>query len=395
MGLTATKAKNLVFPGRYGAGGGLYLNVSRTGTKSWVQRIVVDGQRKDIGLGGYPNVSLVQARQWTAENRSRVADGKAPMSARERTASTKPAAPKLSTATFEQMARAFHGENTGSRWVCGKNIRNWLQRAEKYLFPSFGDMPIDQITGGDLLDVIVPVQNAKPETGMRLRVICRQVFARAQARGLIGANPAGEAISGGLPPVRKTRTHMAAVHYSDVPGLLQKIDAGPAYLGTKLALRFMALTAARGSEVRNAKWSEVSGNDALWTVPAERMKTGVEHRVPLSRQAVDVLEQARQLSWDSEYIFPSYTGRPLSDNSFGKAFRDLQLGAVPHGLRSSFRNWASEQSGASWETIELSLSHKVGGPVAQAYFRSDLLDQRRPLLQAWGDYVTGSRDLNG
>ena len=168
---------------------------------------------------------------------------------------------------------------------------------------------------------------------------------------------------------------------------LGKVDASDAYLGTKLAFRFMVLTAVRGAEARGALWSEIEG--ATWTIPADRMKMGRAHVVPLSQQAMDVLATAKALADGSKCVFPGKTlpARPLSDNTFGKMARDLGLGCNPHGFRSSFRDWTAECSSASWAAVELSLAHSVGSSVEKAYFRSNLLEQRRELMEAWGSYI--------
>ena len=386
--LSATKVKSLKEAGRYGDGDGLYLVVSPNGSRSWVQRIVAGGQRRDVGLGGYPDVALAKAREWASDNRQRVAEGRMPLSAKDRrNAATKARSPKAQKPTFQQEAMAFHAENSGARWTNPKNVKAWLQRAEKYLFPAFGDKPIDTVTGADLLDVLAPLQTTKPETAMRLRVISRQVFARAQARGLLSSNPAGEGINGGLPP-RPPATPMVALHYSQVTDALAVVAASDAYLGTRLAFWFMVLTATRGVEARGATWAEVDLLGKTWSIPATRMKMARAHVVPLSQQAVAVLEEAKGLAGDSPYVFPgAHKGQHLSDNTFGKMARDLGLGCNPHGMRSSFRDWSAECSSASWAAVELSLAHHVGSSVERAYFRSNLLEQRRELMQQWADYL--------
>lgn len=382
--LSATKARTLKDAGRYTDGGGLYLNIARGGSKSWVQRVIVDGKRRDLGLGSYPTVTLARARELTLDNKRRVSEGKAPLSSRKRATSRRARAGKP---TFETLAREYHEANAGTRWTHPKNVKAWIQRAERYLFPVIGDTPIDKIESVDILNILVPLQTTKPEIAVRLRVILRQVFSWAQARGLIRLNPAA-AIAGGLPP-RPRAGNMKALHYADVAAALDAVDASNSYMGTKLAFRFMVLTATRGAETRGAGWSEIDLDAVLWTIPADRMKMSRAHVVPLSRQALAILEDARALSGDSDYVFPSVTNpdKALSDNTFSKVARDLELGCNPHGMRSSFRDWTAEQSSASWAAVELSLAHSVGSSVERAYFRSDLIDQRRVLMQAWADFL--------
>ena len=385
--LSATKVRSLKAPGRYTDGAGLYLNIAKGGSKSWVQRIIVDGKRRDLGLGSYPVVSLARARELTLDNKRLVSDGKTPLSARKRAATRRRV--RAGKPTFEALAREFHAANAGTRWTHPKNVKAWIQRAERYLFPAFGDTPIDRIETPDILDVLVPLQTTKPEIGVRLRVILRQTFSYAQARGLIRHNPAAEAVAGGLPP-RPRAGNMKALHYAEVSAALAAIGASKAYMGTKLAFRFMALTATRGTETRGAVWSEIDLDTGLWTIPSERMKMSRAHVVPLSKQALTILESARALSDDSQYVFPSVTNpdKPLSDNTFSKMTRDLGLGFNPHGLRSSFRDWTAECSSASWAAVELSLAHSVGSSVERAYFRSDLIEQRRELMQEWADFLS-------
>ena len=390
--LTAATVKNLREPGRYGDGDGLYLCIAPTGSKSWVQRIQADGKRRDIGLGGYPAVLLAKARELALENRRRATEGKMPLSAKDRRTATREArTPKAAKPTFEEMARTFHAENTGNRWASRKAIKNWLQRGERYVFPLIGDKHLDEIEAVDVLNIVVPLQSVKPETAIRVRQLIKQTYRRAISRGLAVSNPAGEIMAGGLPPRGRQIVHMRSLHYSQVTDALAKVDASPAFMLTKLLARFVALTATRPGEARQASWEEMDLDNEMWTIPASRMKMSREHRVPLSRQALEVLQQAKRLSWDSQLIFPSdrNPGKPLSDNALSKLFRDLEIGAVPHGFRSSFRVWAEEQSSASWAAIELCLAHTVGSNTERAYFRSDLLDQRRQLMQAWGDFLDG------
>ena len=386
--LSAAKAKALNEPGRYGDGGGLYLSIAKGGSKSWIQRVRVGGKRRDIGLGGFPTVTLAKARELAADNRGRVAEGKAPLSAKERrSGAARARTAKTSAPTFEALCRAFHAENTGARWTNAKNVKNFIHRAEKYIFPAIGDKPIDKITGADVLDILIPLQ-AKGETARKVRVIMRQTFARAQARELVTVNPAGESINGGLPPIRQTVKHMKALHYEDVAEALAQIDATDSYETVKLGFKFQVLTAARPGEARHARWSEIDLDAATWTISAADMKSEREHKIPLSTQALDLLDRARMLSWGDEYVFPSPLGSwPVSENTYGKALKSAGVNAVPHGFRSSFKTWAAVETSASWAAVESSLAHSIGSDVERAYFRSDLLDQRRELLQGWADYL--------
>ena len=377
--LTALEVKNLRLPGMHGDGNGLYLNIAKGGSKSWIQRITVDGKRRDLGLGGYPAVSLAEARKLAAENRSgQKAQGKVERAKRVRI--------QQSTApTFKGAATAFFELNKG-RLRNEKNRRNWWQRAEKYIFPVIGDTPIDVISRADVLGILTPVWTAKPETGRKLREIMKSVFAWAQAYGYIEINNAGEIVNAALPAQPKIRNHYEALPYCQVPGALQQVEESTAYESTKLAFRFMVLTAARSGEVRGATWEEIDLERATWTIPAGRMKARREHRIPLSDAALEVLSRARR---DSSYLFPNdqTPDKPLSDNALTYMLRRLDIRAVAHGFRSSFRDWAAEESDANFAVMELALAHGVGNAVVQSYARSDLLERRRCLMQQWADYL--------
>ena len=399
--LTHNRIENLRDKGRYADGlvSGLNLlaKVKADGSlsKSWVQRIQVDGKRRDLGLGRYPDVGLADARERARENRQRVSRGESPISGREYAEQSKPKpkreTPQKPTApTFQSEALAYFDENKGARWTNLKNQQNWVNRCKRHLFPAIGDMPVTDIKPVHLLDVIIPLQSSKPEEAKRVKQICRQVFGRCHARGLIRSNPT-LSLNFAIPPRRKRPEHMASLPYADVADALAKVDGSNAYELTKLAIRFMVLTATRGIETRGALWSEIDFDNGLWRIPAERMKLRKDHVIPLSVQAVEILERAYEWSWDSAYIFPSVMsdGKPLSENAMPKLFKELKIGCVPHGMRSSFRVWAEEQTevSVSWGAMELSLAHAIGSETERAYQRSDLLDQRRPLMQAWADYL--------
>ncbi len=380
--LTAAKVKSVTKPGRYGDGVGLYLNVAAAGSKSWVQRIVIDGRRRDIGLGGYPAVGLAEARGLAAANRTVVAEGRDPVAEQRRPA----------TPTFREAARQVHEANL-PRWRNRKHAAAWLRTLERYSFPNMGNMPVDRVVRADVLAVLTPIWGSRPETARRVRQRIRTVMRWAMAHGFIENNPAGEAIDGALPPMPKLKAHLRALPYGEVGAALKIVDASQASLAAKLCLRFTILTAARSGETRGACWDEIDVAKALWTVPEERMKGGTEHRVPLSDAALAVLSEARKIHDGSDLVFPSPMrhGRTLSDMTLTKILRTTGLAerATVHGFRSAFRDWASENTSAAEAAMELSLAHRGGSSVQKAYARSDLLDQRRPLMEAWAEFVTG------
>ena len=381
MGLTASQVKAKRKPGRYGDGNGLYLNVSKGLTKSWVLRVVVDGKRRDVGLGSCKTVPLAEVRRKVMEFKAEIAAGRDPLAER------KPAKiPEPTTPTFEQLARKFHQVH-GARWTSEKNRKVWLQRAERYLFPVIGTAPIHTIQRGQLLDLLIPISQSKPETGRRLKIILRQTFDFAIAYGHVESNPV-DGMRAALPRSPRPK-HFKALHYSQVTHALSVVDNGPSSLNTKLAFRFLILTATRSAETRGAKWDEIDFDNSVWTIPEERVKSRRKFRIPLSSGALPVLEQARGLSWDSEYIFPTLhdSHKPLSENALSLMLRKRGIPATAHGFRSSFRNWAGECSGASWAVAELCLGHSVGNETERAYFRTDLLEQRRELMEAWAAFL--------
>ena len=381
MALTAAKAKALSEPGMHNDGRGLYLRVAPGGSKGWILRIAIDGRRRDIGLGGYPAVSLAKARQFADAHRLAVAEGRDPLAEKRR----------AKMPTFAEAAAKVHEVNL-PRWKNGKHTDQWINTLRSYAFPTIGKLSLDRITRRDVLAILTPIWAAKPETARRVRQRIRTVLKWGQAHGYVEHNAAGEGIDGALPAMRRVRAHFRALPYVEVPGALETIDDSPAGLAAKLCMRFLILTAARSGEARGALWSEIDLDAREWRIPANRMKAGVEHRIPLSDAALAVLEQARPLRDDPGLLFPSPTrrGKPLSDMTLTKILRDNGLSdrATGHGFRSSFRDWTAD-TGKAREIAEAALAHTVGG-VEGAYFRSDLFERRRRLMDDWGLFVTGA-----
>ncbi|MCY4528884.1 MAG: integrase arm-type DNA-binding domain-containing protein [Chloroflexi bacterium] len=380
MKLSATRVRALKDPGRYSDGEGLHLFISKIGRKSWVQRITVDGRRRDIGLGGYPKVSLAQARKRTADNREAIGNGRDPVADKR----------KPSTPTFREAAHVVHEANK-PRWRNGSHARAWIQTLERHAFPKIGNKPIDTISRTDVLTVLTPIWSSRPETARRVRQRMRTIFRWAMANELIETNPAGEAIDGALPSMPKVKAHLRALPYQEVASALHIVDASQTSPASKYCLKFLVLTASRSGEARGATWDEIDLEDASWTIPGSRMKAGMEHRVPLIDQAIDVLMLARQLEDGSGLCFPSplRPGRMLSDMTLTNILRKSGLAdrATVHGFRTSFKTWTMEQTDTPWAVGEAALAHQLGGSVEQAYARSDLFDRRRALMQQWADYI--------
>ena len=381
--LTIKAIREAARPGRYGDGGTLYLNVAPGGTKSWVQRITIDGKQRDIGLGPWPVVTLAEARDLAIDNRRAVRRGVDPLAEKHR----------AKVPTFLEAAhRTF--EANRARWRNAKVAANWLQQLERHAFPKLGHRRVDAIDHEAVLSVLTPIWTAKPEAARKVRQRIRATLRWAEAHGFIDHNPAGEAINGALPAQPSVREHLRALPYREVGAALATIDESGASVAAKLCLRFLVLTAARSGEARGATWSEIDMEACEWRIPGSRMKAGQDHRVPLSDAVLAVLDRARDLRDGSDLIFPSprRPGQELSDMTLTKVLRTTGFAerATVHGFRSSFRDWAAEKTSAPHAVMELALAHAVGSKVEQAYARSDLLARRRDLMQRWSDYLTDS-----
>ena len=377
--LTAKRAETLRKPGRYQAGDTVYLVVAkgRTGrvNKRWVQRLHVQGKRRDISIGTYPAVTLSEARERAHDNRLTAKRGGDPSGR----ASTVP--------TFADLSAKV---DQGGQW-CGSTRETRRRTLARYAARLMG-RPVDQIDRAAVLSVLGPVYRDKPATGKLLRGWVRGVLAAAQALGHVDVNAAGEVIDAALPKTPKTRAHRRALPYADVPAALAAVEACGSGPAVKAAIRFTALTAVRSGEARGATWGEVDLEAREWRVPASRMKAGAEHRVPLSDAAVGVLEGMKAHSGGAadSLIFPGVGGRRLNGTTLIYALRKATgTDADVHGFRSSFRTWAAERSGATRDVAEMALAHVVGGAVERSYARSDLFDQRRGLMHRWAVFVTG------
>lgn len=364
--------------GRYADGNTLFLKVTDRGTKSWVQRVAIDGRRRDIGLGSFPTVSLAKARERAMANRLAIADGRDPVSEKKR----------AKTPTFREAAQATFEANL-PRWRDTKTARNWMQGMEKRAFPVIGNMRVDRIRREDVLHILKPVWAVHPDVARKLRQRMRATLRWCQAHGYVEQNVAGEAIEGALPPMPAVRAHHRTLPYADVRACLETVRASSASASARLCLEFVVLTATRSGEARAARWDEIDLDQREWRIAADRTKTGTLHVVPLSEPAMQVLDRARALG-QGPLVFPSPRRRkepgPLSDMTLMNVLHTIGFGArtTVHGFRSSFRTWASECTESDHAVMELCLSHAVGSAVERAYARSDLLEKRRVLMERWG-----------
>ena len=360
-----------------GDGGGLYLNVSKAGSKSWSFIWRKGAKRNEMGLGGYPAVSLAQARARAVECREIVAAGRNPIAERQ----------KEEVPTFGNCADEFIASMEG-QWKNDKHRAQWRMTLETYAGP-IRQKSVADVDTDDVLRVLQPIWQKRPETASRLRGRIERVLDFAKVRGWrSGENPAlWRGHLAHILPARSARSrgHHAAMPYADVPGFMGQLTEHEAVAAR--ALEFLILTAARSGEVREAKWEEIDFEAGIWLVPGERMKMGKAHRVPLSEAALSVLEELSRLRV-SEFVFPGQRqGRPMSNMAYAMLMRRMNFGHLTvHGFRSAFRDWAGDETTFSRELAEQALAHQVGNEVERAYRRSDALNKRRELMEAWAQY---------
>ncbi len=376
--LTPVFVRKTSKPGRYCDGNGLYLKVDTSGARRWEQRLVIQGRQRTLGLGGVPLVSLAEAREEALANRKAARTGGDPMDLRR----------QASIPTFEAAVTAVVELHRPS-WRNAKHAAQWEATLRTYVYPRLGKRPVSNIDTADVLSVLMPIWHEKPETARRVRQRISTVMKWAVAQGFRQDNPGGDAIGAVLPKQKsKGMGHHKALPHGEVAGAIKAVRASGRRAAVKLAFEFLILTAARSGEVRLMAWSEIDIDAAIWTIPADRMKAGRAHRVPLCARALEILAEARQLGNGSGLVFPgTRPGKPLSDMTLSKLMRDLSLDAVPHGFRSSFRDWAAECTNASRAVMEAALAHAVINKVEAAYARSDLFGRRSKLMEQWAEYL--------
>ena len=366
-----------------GRGGfGLTLVVRPNGVKHWYQRLRIGGRPSNVGLGGYPLVTLAQARSRALANARAARLGGDPRRRR-------PGIP-----TVAEMVEIVLERDAPTWRKPDKTMRDWRNGLHRHA-TAVMHLSVASVTSAQCVAVLTPLWNTKRETAVKVKHRLAAVFKLAIAEGHRADNPV-DAASVALPNRRgdaQRPRKQAALPYAKVGEALASVERSRAWVGTKLAFRFLVLTAARNGEVRGATWPEIDLDHALWIVPATRMKAGVEHRVPLSTTALDVLAAAKALGAPDGLLFPSCRGRTLHHATFNQLLHGLHILAVPHGFRSSFRDWAAEQTSAPHAVMEAALAHQISNKVEAAYFRSDLLEKRRELMQSWAEYLMPSCEL--
>lgn len=375
--LNARAVATLKKPGRHADGGNLYLSISPNGGRRWTFLYRWHGKSIELGFGAVRDVTLARARERATEARSALAEGINPRGIRVAS----------SGVTFGEAADRLI-EAMRPSWRNAKHAAQWTMTMKHYAAP-LRRLPVDAVATDDVLGVLRPLWNAKPATAGRVRGRIERVLDSAKAQGFrSGENPARwRGHLDQLLPKRQrlTRGHHAAMPYSEVPAFIVDLRAREAVAA--IALEFAILTAARSGEVLGATWPEIDFEGAVWTVPAKRMKAGREHRVPLAARALAIVRELHELR-TCEFVFPGLNGRrAVSARAFGQIPSRMQVeDATVHGFRSSFRDWASERTTFSNEVCEMALAHTIKNVTEAAYRRSDVLDKRRELMNAWGDF---------
>ncbi len=388
-------------PGYHGDGGGLWLQVSPSGSKSWVFRYSRSGKTHDLGLGSFLNVSLAAARDKATNLRQALGRGEDPLALRHAAK-----AAVNSRMTFEQCANAYIEANQAG-WKNRAHIAQWKSTLKTYAFPVIGRLDVSHVDTGHVLRILEPIWLTKTETATRLRGRIELILAWATTRKLrSGDNPAAwrnhlQTILPKPTKVAKTSNH-PALPYAELPGFIAKLRSQPG--SAARALEFAILTATRTGEVIGAQWGEIDFDKAVWTIPAERMKAGKEHRIPLSARAVAVLREVEALR-ESDFVFPGWKAKTgLSNMAMLKLMHRMQEAeasagrkglidpasgktATPHGFRSTFRDWAGETTTHPREVIEHAMAHQLSDKAEAAYARGTLFDKRRALMDDWAVYA--------
>jgi len=411
--LSALEVKRLQHPGTgrnatFAVGGvsGLMLQITPNGGRTWLLRVTVGGKRREIGLGGFPDVTLAQVRERAREAKDQIRRGIDPVEERKAAQAALVSARRRGLTFAEATDKCLAAKLDAFKNF--KHRQQWQNTLQTYAMPELGQMPVDEIAVQDVLRVLEPIWHSKTETASRLRGRIETVLSWATVAGhRIGDNPArwGGNLKELLPAVSKIakQKNQPAVKIEDAPRWFAAIRQREG-MGAR-ALEFAALTAARSQEVRGAAWEEIDLEAGLWVIPAARMKMEREHRVPLTPEAVTLLASLPRMQ-DNPLTFPALRGGEMSDMTLSAAMKRLHVAdisaggtgfvdrvskrpAVPHGLRSTFRDWVAERTHFPGDMAEVALAHKVGNAVEASYRRGDMVEKRRAMMAAWADYLSG------
>lgn len=395
--LGALQVSRLTEPGHYAVGGvaGLALQVAPGGSRSWVLRYRVGDKRRDMGLGGYPDVTLADAHKAARAARAKLEDGADPIDEARAKRSALHAA-VLASMTFEQCAGKYITMKS-PEWKNAKHAQQWGNTLVQYAYPAIGGLMVRDVELPQVLAVLQPIWATKTETASRLRGRLESVLDWATVNGYrAGLNPArwkGHLDKVLTAPAKTMKAgHHEALPLGDLGAFMVKLRAAGG-MGAR-ALGFTILTAARSGEVRGATWAEFDTDAAVWTVPAARMKAGKEHRVPLSAAALAVLAGLPRMA-GTDLVFPAPRGGVLSDMTLTAVMRRMDLKAVPHGFRSTFRDWCSERTNYPRDVAEMALAHAIGDKVEAAYRRGDLFDKRQRMMAEWAAFCATVEPARG
>ena len=394
--LNPKQVENLTSPGTYEDGDGLRLVVKPNGNKSWVLRYQLNKRRREMGLGGYPDVSLKKARIDAATQRGMLLESKDPLRARQEAINARQQTER------EEVRRAYTFTTAAddyirahrAGWKNDKHAQQWENTLETYAAPTIGQLPLDDITTDHVLRVLQPIWYEKPETASRVRNRIELVLDAAKARGLRqGENPARwRGHLDKLLPARlkvRARKHHTALPYTDLPAFMPLLEQSSEY--SYQAARVTILSALRTSEVLGARWDEIDLKANVWTVPATRMKAGKEHRVPIAAPLARIFSALPRVE-GNPHVFPGMKkGTHLSNTAMLMTLRRIGRGDLTmHGFRSTFRDWAGECTPHPRDVCEQALAHSLGNSVEAAYRRGDLFEKRRALMNDWAQYATNS-----
>lgn len=387
--LSALDIKRKRKPGRYAVGvvAGLLLVIKDTGAKSWILRVMVGNKRRNIGLGGYPEITLAKAREKARDTKEHIEKGIDPVEQKKalRLAFIKSQNGRM---TFAEAAQRCY-EKKSPEFKNIKHSKQWMSTLETYAFPIIGRMAVEDIELSHILQVLKPIWQNRTETATRLRQRIEAVLTWATvSKFRKGDNPArwkGNLVEV-LPKPNKIKTvnHMPALPYKEINAFMTELKTMEG-MGAR-ALELIILTACRSSEVRLATWDEIDFHEKVWIIPAERMKAGKEHRIPLTAHAIKLLNNLPRFE-GSNYIFTAPKGGPISDMTISAVCRRMELPIVPHGFRSTFRDWAAETTNYPREVCEQALAHTIDSKVEAAYRRGDLFNKRIKLMEEWNKYI--------
>jgi len=379
--LTSLAIKKLKTPGRYSDGNNLYLKIEDTGSRRWILRLTINGKRRDMGLGSFSFINLADARELASQYNKLAKSGIDPIQERLKE--------KGQQITLKECTYKVHALNKPI-WKTDLLARLWINSFEHQVFPIIGHLTISQIQSVDIMNVLTPIWNTKHDTAKKLKQRLRVVFKWCRAQGYFtGDNPV-ELAEMALPRLKLNKKHHKYLPYDQLPDFIKKLKDTPIILSNKLAIEFAILTAGRTSEILKAQWDEIDFSNKLWTIPKDRMKANKEHIVPLSDRSIAILKESQKNYPNAKYIFPSELNleKPLSSNTMLFAIQKrMNTNVTTHGMRTSFKVWASEVTNFQNEVSEMALSHSIPNKVEAAYRRGNLLEKRRLLMQCWVDYL--------